>query len=114
MINTVKAQVMNLWKLCFDDSDEFIELYFKLRFNNNVNIYIESGSQVISALQVLPYPFTFYGTEFQSSYISGACTHPEYRNRGVMKRLIAETFARMSSIGVTFATLIPAEDWLYD
>ena len=33
----IKEQVKSLWKLCFDDSEAFIELYFRLRYNNEVN-----------------------------------------------------------------------------
>jgi predicted acetyltransferase len=114
MNNSIKKQVKDLWKLCFDDSDEFIELYFNLRFNMQVNSWIDSGNQVIAALQRLPYTLNYYGEELDVSYISGACTHPEYRNKGVMRRLIAESFALMSHQSVAFCTLIPAEDWLYD
>lgn len=53
-MDTIKSQIKDLWKLCFDDSDEFIELYFRMRYNQNVNIFINSGNRVISALQMLP------------------------------------------------------------
>ena len=55
----IKEQVKSLWKLCFDDSEAFIELYFRLRYNNEVNLAIQSGEEVIAALQMLPYPMTF-------------------------------------------------------
>ena len=83
----IKEKVKALWKLCFEDSEAFIEMYFRLRYNNEVNIAIESGDEVISALQMLPYPMTFCGKQIQTSYISGACTHPDYRGKGVMKEL---------------------------
>lgn len=111
---TVRKQVKDLWNLCFDDTDAFVEFYFNRRFNNQVNQSISSGNRIIAALQMLPYTFTYYGTEFGTSYISGACTHPEFRNKGVMRRLIAESFAQMSAQDIAFCTLIPAEDWLFD
>lgn len=55
----MREQVKKLWKLCFNDSDEFTEMYFRLRYNNEVNIAIQSGEEVIAALQILPYPMTF-------------------------------------------------------
>ena len=39
----IKEKVKALWKLCFEDSEAFIEMYFRLRYNNEVNIAIESG-----------------------------------------------------------------------
>ena len=110
----IREKVKNLWKLCFNDSEEFIDMYFRLRYNNNVNITIESGDNVIAALQMLPYPMTFGGTEIHTAYVSGACTHPDYRNRGVMQELLSQAFIRMLHNNVAISTLIPAESWLFD
>ena len=110
----IKEQVKALWKICFDDSEEFVEMYFRLRYKTEVNVAIQSGDEVISALQMLPYPMTFGGETVQTSYISGACTHPDFRSKGVMRELLSQSFARMLRNGVYFSTLIPAEPWLFD
>ncbi|WP_294554648.1 GNAT family N-acetyltransferase [uncultured Bacteroides sp.] len=110
----IKEQVKALWKLCFEDSEEFVEMYFRLRYKNEVNVAIQSGDEVISALQMLPYPMTFCGEMVQTSYISGACTHPDFRSKGVMRELLSQSFARMLRNGIHFSTLIPAEPWLFD
>lgn len=110
----IKEQVKALWKVCFDDSEEFVEMYFRLRYKTEVNVAIKSGDEVISALQMLPYPMTFGGETVQTSYISGACTHPDFRSKGVMRELLSQSFARMLRNGVHFSTLIPAEPWLFD
>ncbi len=112
-MNKTKQQIKHLWKLCFDDSEEFTELYFRLRYSNDVNIAIESGEEVIAALQMLPYPMTFGGREIATAYVSGACTHPDYRNRGVMHELLSQAFARMLHSGIALSTLIPAEPRLF-
>ena len=57
---------------------------------------------------------TFGGETVQTSYISGACTHPDFRSKGVMRELLSQSFARMLRNGVHFSTLIPAEPWLFD
>lgn len=33
----IKEQVKALWKICFDDSEEFVEMYFRLRYKTEVN-----------------------------------------------------------------------------
>lgn len=110
----IKEQVKALWKICFEDSEEFVDMYFRLRYKTEVNVAIQSGDEVISALQMLPYPMTFCGETVQTSYISGACTHPDFRSKGVMRELLSQSFARMLRNGVHFSTLIPAEPWLFD
>lgn len=111
---TTKEQVKALWKLCFDDSEKFVEMYFRMRYTDNANLAVLNDGKVVSALQMLPYPMTFCGTTVQTSYISGACTHPGFRNRGSMRLLLSQSFARMLHGGVLFSTLIPAEPWLFD
>ncbi len=72
----IKEQVKALWKICFDDSEEFVEMYFRLRYKTEVNVAIQSGDEVISALQMLPYPMTFWWRDctdllyFRSLYAS--------------------------------------------
>ena len=39
----LKEQVKALWKICFDDSEEFVEMYFRLRYKTEVNVAIQSG-----------------------------------------------------------------------
>ena len=36
----IKEQVKALWKICFDDSEEFVEMYFRLRYKTEVNATI--------------------------------------------------------------------------
>lgn len=110
---TTKDEVKALWKCCFADSDEFIDLYFSRRYSDDINMAVCEGGKVISALQMIPYPMTFCGEIIPMAYISGACTHPDYRKHGAMKRLLAATHRRMYADGVWLSTLIPAEEWLF-
>lgn len=110
----MKEEVRELWNICFGDNEAFTELYFSKRYSEEVNIAIKEGEKVISAMQILPYPMTFCGTIIPTGYISGACTHPDFRNKGAMKRLLFSSFVRMLENEVPLATLIPAEEWLFE
>ena len=110
---TTKDEVKALWKCCFADSDEFIDLYFSRRYSDDINMAVREGGKVISALQMIPYPMTFCGEIIPMAYISGACTHPDYREHGAMRKLLAATHRRMYADGVWLSTLIPAEEWLF-
>lgn len=109
---TIKEQVKVLWKQCFQDSDEFIDFYFQKRYTDDLNSCVEADGRVIAALQRIPYSLMYEGMEMPVAYISGACTDPAYRNKGVMRRLLAEAHRRMYREGIMFSTLIPAEEWL--
>lgn len=58
---TTKDEVKALWKLCFTDSDEFTDLYFDLRYKDDINMAVREDGKIISALQMISYPMTFAG-----------------------------------------------------
>lgn len=109
----IRKEVKKLWKLCFNDDEKFMKMYFRLRYNNDTNLTLQSGGKVIAALQMLPYPMGLGDAEINTAYISGACTHPDYRNRGVMHELLSQAFIRMLHDGVVLSTLIPGEPGLF-
>lgn len=108
----LKEATRKLWETCFDDSKEFTDLYFSRRYTDEVNHFIELDGQVISALQTLPYPMSSGSSLIRTAYVSGVCTHPDYRERGLMKTLMQQTHQALYREGVVLATLIPAEEWL--
>lgn len=110
----IKSSIKALWKLCFTDSEAFTELYFQLRYREERNLALWEDGQPVAALQILPYPMTFHREVVQTGYISGACTHPDYRNRGLMGHLLKEALQKMHRDGNDFTTLIPAEPWLFE
>ena len=111
----MKEQVKSLWKLCFpDDSDDFVALYFSSRYTDEINSAITENGRVVSALQRIPYPMRFNGAVIPVAYISGACTHPDFRSRGLMSRLLDEAHRKMYADGKYLSVLIPANEGLVD
>ena len=90
-----------------------MQLYFRLRYRDEINHYIEEDGRVVTALQLLPYPLHYLGRDLPTGYVSGACTHPAYQSRGLMRRLLCQTFQEMAKMNLPVSTLIPAEPWLF-
>ena len=110
-----KKQARALWDLSFDDNRAFTELYFKLRYTDQNTVLISnSEGEAVSGMQLLPYPFAFLNYEVKSAYISGACTHPQYRSQGLMSKLMGKSFNQLREQKIPICTLIPAEKWLFD
>ena len=104
--------VRQMWKICFNDTEEFMDIYFSEKYlNDNTLLYFENNSPVAS-LQMLPYYFTFYGVQIPISYISGACTLPEFRNKGLMGKLLIQSFEVMKERKIPLSILIPADNQL--
>ena len=51
-----KQQVMELWRRCFEDTDEFIRFYFERKYSDANSLIYEENGKSLSALQMLPYP----------------------------------------------------------
>ncbi len=109
---TDKDEVKSLWRRCFHDSDAFIDMYFRLRYTNEISRVVRREGKIVSALQAIPYPMTWNGAIIPIAYISGACTHPDYRKQGLMRQLLKDTHRHMHADGILLSTLIPAEDRL--
>lgn len=107
-----KIETRDLWRHCFSDSEDFVELYFRRRFTEERNQALWEDNKVIASLQRIPYTMTLFGCEIPISYVSGVCTHPDYRKKGYMPRLLADAHRQMAKENALISTLIPAEDWL--
>lgn len=105
-------EVKELWKLCFGDSDEFIDMYSRLKCPDSICSRIRRNGKVVSALQRIPYTLTYGGERIPVAYISGACTHPQYRSQGLMGQLLARAHRQMRSSGAWLSILLPAEESL--
>ena len=102
-----------MWKLCFQDEDTFIDFYFNEVYKNDETlVYLENGKPA-AAFQMIPYSLK-NGTEiFQAGYISGVMTHPDFRRKGLMKKLLFASFDIMRERGFDYTFLIPQEEWLF-
>ena len=115
MDNNIKNQTKALWDTCFSEEDKrFIDFYFEKRYNEQDNIHIEKGGKVVSAMQLISYPFSYYGKTIGCSYLSGCCTDPDYRSQGLMNDLIINALTQAKNNGACFAALIPATESLFN
>ncbi|MDO5522905.1 MAG: GNAT family N-acetyltransferase [Bacteroidia bacterium] len=110
--DTTKQQVYDMWKTVFGDSDDYMEIYFREKYRNeNTLIYFE-GEKAVASLQMLPYQFTFCGTEIPVLYHSGVCTLPQARKKGYMDKLLLASFEHAQKNNVPLMLLVPQESWL--
>lgn len=113
-MDSIKPQLIDLWRSSFNDSEAFIHLFFDRVYQPENALYIEQDGRIVSALHILPYTMTFYGKEINVGYIYAACTHPAERGKGLMRQLLRQAFAVMQSRKIALTTIIPAEPWLFD
>lgn len=109
----ILQETRSLWKEVFGDPEEFIELYFTRVYRGEYNVCCQIDHHVAAALQTLPYTMLYHGMELRTAYISGVATRPEYRRQDIGNNLMRQAHFRLYHTGRVFASLIPAEEWLY-
>lgn len=105
--------VRSMWKTCFGDTEEYLDLHFSKKYKPENTLLYYEGDMAVAALQMLPYSIRFYGKEIPFSYLAGLCTLPEFRNKGYMGKLIRTSFDVLKERQIPLCGLVPAEDWLY-
>lgn len=109
-----KEQIRELWQICFNDTEEFVRFYFDDIYKEEQALTIEKEGKLVSALQMIPYTLHWCGKDWSVAYISGACTSPAERGKGLMRELLQKAFEEMRKKGYDLTALIPAEPWLFD
>jgi hypothetical protein len=109
-----KAELALLWKEVFNDSDEFIKLFFDNVHKPENTLVIKRNSQIVSALQIIPYKVKINDLILDAAYICGVCTRKSERGRGFMSLLMNGATGLIRERGFALSFLIPAEYWLFD
>lgn len=108
----IRPQVREVWKTVFGDPDDYMDIYFRHMYRDeNTLVYLVDG-KVVSSLQLLPYLFSFCGTEIPIYYIAGVSTLPEYRRRGYTSQLLVRSFEVAANRDISLVLLVPQEEWL--
>ena len=108
------AEMISLWQTTFQDSDEFVDLFFSRVYRPENTLIIKNEGKIVSALQMIPYEIKIADNIIPSAYVCGVCTLTLERGKGFMKTLMNEAMDDMRQKGYGITTLIPAHPWLFD
>lgn len=104
------VQVRRLWEFIFsDDASSYLDFYFKHVYPNNIVVLAMDEMQVIGMIHMNPYELA----DTMIYYIVGVATLPEYRGKGIMKKMMefAITFAKEKQIDELI--LLPVDERFY-
>ncbi len=111
-LEEIKQQTRQLWKTCFKDTDEFLNIYFEKKYTDTNNLTISSDGRVKAAMQLLTYRTKIFGKECQTGYVSGLCVHPGCRRKGLAAQLLRKAHRRLYEEGGLVSFLIPGGEEL--
>lgn len=109
-----KDEIKRLWGDTFDDSPEFVAMYFDRVYRDaDAMTVTDDAGHIVSSLLLLPYGMTFHGLDATASYIAGAATRRNMRGRGLMTSLMTDALHASRDRGDIITLLIPASGYLY-
>ncbi len=112
-ITEKQQSVKKIWRECFNDTPQWIDMYFSRVYNDDDAFVLTKDDKVVSSLLLLRYKMNFHGELIPVSYVSGAATRPHYRGNGNMTSLMTDAIRSAYDRGDVLMTLIPAQRRLY-
>lgn len=110
----IKTETMNLWRDTFHDSEDFMKLYFEEVYHPEINVVCQIDGHVVGALQTIPMRLKMGDEEASAAYISGVSVQAEMRRQNIGSSLMRQAHNTLYAKHTVFASLIPAEPWLFD
>ena len=108
-----KTEYKKIYKESFNDSNEFIDLFFNKVYDEEQAIMLDIDNIPVSALLLRQFKMNFHSSDLPLGYICAAATARKMRSHGYMSELILETMRRAYDIGDFMLALIPANRALY-
>ena len=97
-------QLMALWQEAFGDSPAFVRMFMDTAYAPERCQYFTENERVTAALYWLD---VWRGTE-KMAYLYAVATHPNFRGRGLCRKLMDRTHAVLTGRGYAGALLCPA------
>lgn len=103
-----------LWEECFSDGARYIDWYYKARSKPEYVLGAFCGEYPVAMLHMIPVSMRFSGRGTSVCLVSGVCTKPDFRRRGVCAELFDKAFPIMRERGFSAAVLQPFEPAFYE
>lgn len=113
LYNGELTPIKKLWDDIFEDSEAFTEYYFENICNKNDIFTASKNNQIIGMVHLNYYDAVYYGRDVKAVYIVGVAVKKEYRQKGIMRKMLEFALEYAGKKGAAFAFLMPKRDEYY-
>jgi len=104
-----------IWKLCFGDSDRYIDFYYANRYKETETVLLLVDQEIVSMLTMFPIKIAASTQQiFNSTMLYAIATHPQYQHRGFATQLMDFTNRYLKENEKVYSVLVPSEQPLFD
>ena len=109
-----KQGFIELWRECFDDTEEFIEFFFSKRFIPDFSFCVEYEGVIVSAMQSMPLSLLIRGKQIPATIVAGVSTSSNHRRLGLMRKMFIAYMHYVKSVGILAVTYRPENFGTYE
>lgn len=103
-----------LWHDIFGDDFEYIDQFIEDVYDPNLTIIAKNDNAVVASLYMIEYSYVLEDITYKMLYLYALATKKEYRNQGIMSRLIEEAIQMAKKQKYDAMFLMPAEKSLIE
>lgn len=102
--------MVHIWRNCFGDDEDTVRLFLNSGFDSYVAV---SNESTVAMLHFMKVEISLKNDIKNGVYLYAAATLPEYRNRGIMSKLIEFAEQDALSNDIKFVCLTPSNEELF-
>ena len=95
-----KSALKALWDLCFSEDAAFLNWFFDNRFLPDFCPVWQEDGQIAACLHALPVHIRLRNQILPAAIVAGVSTHPDFRGRGLMGKVMAALLRRLRAEGI--------------
>lgn len=103
-----------LWKTCFGDADDYVNLYFEHAFRPERVFVLRKETRPLAMAISFPLCWRLERQALPGAYLYAVCTAPEARGNGYFRALLRFAEQRLEQAGCAFVCLRPGSAALWD
>ncbi len=107
--NSDITSLKKLWLSAFEEKTNAVDLFFDKCFNTQQAYIAKYSDKIVSALYLIDTSFNGQ----KAHYLCGASTDANFRNKGIMSKLIEFALENATKNGDKYSFLFPANNKLY-
>lgn len=105
--------LIEIWNLSFNDSLASIKSFLKFMAQDDLTVVCHEDGRTVAAAYLIPCRLNVHGKECSAMYLYAAATHPDYRRRGYMSKIISYSKMVAEERGADFLFISPGRQELY-
>jgi len=102
-------RLKGIYKLCYFESKEFVDMYFEKRFDNSTFFCDSVDGEIVAFINIILMKVNRNKVPVDTFFIECAATLPDFREQGIMTNLTRRVFEYAREQGVCLISMLPRD-----